>query len=356
MRRTLNVAIAGYGTAGELHARLLAARPHIRVVGVADVTPARRTSAAAAYPDAAVAAKLDSLDVSIDLVVVATPPVSHESDTLVALTQHHGHVLCEKPAVLNPVRGRSLAVHAADASLLLHPVHNYVYASGFRRMKELAELGAIGRVENITIEITRTAAAIGNAAWMPSWRTDPAFGGGILRDHGPHAIYLACHLAGGLASQVSCTTVQGIQGVDQAATIQLNIADGVSARINLTWAGSHRSNRYEVYGTEGSLILHGGRLRLRSPDQTREWPAEDPASGGHAHADWLDALHSDLLAQIEKPGPSPDPWRAAIHVAEVLHAANLSSGSGGGAVRLVDPAPAELVPPPLNRQARRPDG
>lgn len=351
--RPLNVAIAGYGTAGELHARLLAARPHVSIVGVADVTSARRSSAAAAYPDAAIAAQLDSLDVTIDLVVVATPPSSHESDTLVALTQHHAHVLCEKPAVLDPARGRSLAAHAAAANLLLRPVHNYVHASAFRRMKQLIELGTIGRVENITIEITRTGAALGNAAWMPMWRTDPAFGGGILRDHGPHAIYLACHLADGLAAQVSCTTVRGTWGADLAAAIHLNLADGAGARINLTWAGSRRSNRYEVDGTAGSLSLSNGRLRLKSPEQTGWWSADDPASGGHAHADWLGALHSDLLAQIEEPGPNRGEWKLAIHVADVIHAASISAESGGGAVGLVDPAFPGLVPSPARVRPSR---
>ena len=332
MKRPLNVAIAGYGTAGELHARLLAARPQVRVVAVADLTSARRTSAAAAYPGAVVAAQLDSLDTGIDLVVVATPPNAHESDTYVALTQHRAHVLCEKPAVLNPERGRSLAAQAAAAKLLLHPVHNYLYASAFRRMKRLIERGAIGRIENITIEVTRTAAATGNAAWTPAWRTDPALGGGILRDHGPHAIYLACHLAGAPASRVSCATEAGVRGADQAAAIQLNLADGTSARISLTWAGRRRRNHYDVSGTRGTLSLHGGRLRLDTPQQERCWDVEDPASGGHAHTDWTDTLHGGLLAQIHAPVPPSDPWSQAIHVADVIHAASISAENGGRGV------------------------
>lgn len=342
--RPLNVAIAGYGTAGELHARLLAARPHVRVVAVADLTPARRTSAAAAYPDAAVTAHLDSLDMEIDLVVVATPPISHETDTHVALTQHHAHVLCEKPAVLNAERGRSLAAQAAAAGLLLHPVHNYLHASAFRRMKHLIEIGAIGRVESITIDITRTAAATGNPAWTPAWRTDPAVGGGILRDHGPHAIYLACHLADGLASQVSCTTEPGDQGADQAAAIQLDLANGVSARIDLTWTGGRRSNRYEVAGTGGTLCLHDGRLRLNAPGRERCWEVEDPASGGHAHADWTNTLHGGLLAQIHATMPISGPWSQAIHVADVIHAADISAENGGRAEALVA-APGGVVGP-----------
>ena len=339
MKRPLNVAIAGYGTAGELHARLLAARPHVRVVAVADLTSARRASAAAAYPDAVVATQLDNLDTGIDLVVVATPPISHESDTYVALTQHRAHVLCEKPAVLNPERGRSLAAQAAAANLLLHPVHNYLYASAFRRMKRLIELGAIGRIENILIDITRTAAAMGNAAWIPEWRTDPAFGGGILHDHGPHAIYLACHLADGLASQVSCTTERGDQGAEQAAVVQLTFTDGTSARINLSWVGDHRSNRYQVGGSKGSLVLQGGSLYLNTAGHKRCWLAEDPASGGHSHADWTRALHMDLLTQIRARSPRPGAWNLAIHVADVVHAAGTSSDGGVRVVPLVADVP-----------------
>ncbi|WP_079031682.1 Gfo/Idh/MocA family protein [Streptomyces specialis] len=332
MIRPLRVAIAGYGTAGELHARLLATRPRVRVVGVADITRARRARASADHPGAAVASGLDRLETGIDLIVVATPPVSHEGDTYVALTRHRAHVLCEKPAVLDPDRGRRLAELASRSGLSLHPVHNYLHAADFRRMRELIGSGVVGRVRKVTVGVTRTAPAAGTGAWMPAWRADPAFAGGVLHDHGPHAVYLACHLSGGPVARVSCATVAGERGADRTASLRLDIAGGVTARIGLTWAGGRRSNRYQVDGTGGSLLLQGGRLRLVAAGRTRVWPAEDPASGGHVHAHWTDALHSEFLARLG--APESGPWSAAIHVADVLRAAAVSVRNGGDAVPL----------------------
>jgi hypothetical protein len=117
--------------------------------------------------------------------------------------------------------------------------------------------------------------------------------------------------------------------------MQLSFVGDASAHINLTWAGNHRSNRYEVDGSEGSLSLHDGRLRLDAGGRTGEWPAEDLASGGHAHAHWTDALHADLLTRIDESDPMPGPWSMAIHVADVINAAGISAESGGCAVQLL---------------------
>lgn len=321
MRTPINVVIAGYGNAGELHARLLAARPDIRITGIADPTPARRATAADYHPKATLAAQLGQLDAPADLVVIASPPAFHEADTRTALTRHHAHVLCEKPAVLNPETGRRLEILATSSGLLLYPVHNYLHAPAFRHMRALISEGAIGRTTHLATEITRSSAATGNNAWNPDWRTDANLGGGILGDHGTHSIYLTRHLADADVIAVSGTTETGKHGAEHAATLDLLLASGTTATIALTWRGTTRSNRYMIHGTSGSLLLHDGTLTLTAKHGTRAWPTDDPANGGHTHTGWTQRLHTDLLDQIERQDPALTAWHTAIHVADVIEAA-----------------------------------
>jgi predicted dehydrogenase len=265
--------------------------------------------------------RLDQLDAPADLVVIASPPAFHETDTRTALTRHHAHVLCEKPAVLDPETGRRLAVLATGSGLLLYPVHNYLHASAFRHMRALISEGAIGRTTHLAIEITRSSAATGNNAWHPDWRTDAALGGGILGDHGTHTIYLTRYLADADVIAASCTTETGDQGAEHAARLDLLLAGGTTAAIALTWRGTSRSNRYMIHGTAGSLLLHDGTLTLAARHGTRAWPTDDPANGGHTHTGWTQRLHTDLLDQIERQDPALTAWHTAIHVADVIEAA-----------------------------------
>lgn len=327
MSSLLNVAISGYGNAGQLHARLLAGRSGVHIVGIADPTPARREAAAKDHPGTILATRLDRLDMPVDLVVTASPPAFHEADTRIALTRHRANVLCEKPAVLNPLIGQQLATQAADSGLLLFPVHNYLYAKAFRRMRTLISTGTIGRIERLQIDIARIGAATGTLHWRPDWRHDPAAGGGILGDHGSHAIYLAESLIGSCAIAVSCTTTPGKRGAESTAVIDLMFEGGATAAIALTWEAVTRSNRYEVHGSDGNVALQAGTLTLTKSDSIQTWPTDDPARGGHASVSWTRALHTDLLDRISRSDLGVDLWQTAVHVADVIEAARASAES-----------------------------
>jgi predicted dehydrogenase len=296
--------------------------------GIADPTPGRRTTAAHHHPEAVLANRLDQLDPPADLVVIASPPAFHEADTRTALVRHHAHVLCEKPAVLDPETGRRLSTLATNSGLLLYPVHNYLHATAFRHMRTLISEGAIGRTTHLAIEITRSSAATGNNAWHPNWRTEAALGGGILGDHGTHAIYLTRHLAHADVIAVSSTTETGEHGAEHAATLNLLLADGTTATIALTWLGTTRRNRYTVHGTDGRLLLHDGTLELTTRQKTQAWSTDDPANGGHTHTAWTQRLHKDLLDHIHRQDPALTPWQTAIHVADVIEAARASALCG----------------------------
>ncbi|MFI7123118.1 Gfo/Idh/MocA family protein [Amycolatopsis sp. NPDC049868] len=323
----MDVVIAGYGRAGEMHARLLAARHGLRIVGVTDQTTARRAAAAARFPLAATAARLDELNVRADAVVACTPPAHHEADTRIALTRYRAHVLCEKPAVLDARVGRQLTRAAAEAGLVLQPVHNYLQSPAITELQQVAAR-SIGRVNRVTITINRTEPATGHAAWQPGWRTDPAVGGGILYDHGPHACYLACHLTDQSAISVRCATTAGEHGADHSAHLDVRLANGSSVAIKLSWHGSTRENSYQLSGEHGTVRLRNGQLELTTPTGTYRARTEDHSIGGHTHDRWIAGVHQTFLEHTTGTHPRNEHWKDAVHVAEILAAARASAATG----------------------------
>lgn len=335
----MDVVIAGYGNAGELHATLLANRPDTRIVGVADRTAARRAAASARFPAATVASGLDELAVRADVVVVCTPPAYHEADTEIALTRHRAHVLCEKPAVLDPNVGHRLGKIAAEAGLVLHPVHNYLHSPAIAELLAIATR-SIGHLTQVAITISRTGPAHGHAAWRPTWRTEPTAGGGILYDHGPHACYLACHLTGQPATSVRCTVTTGTDGADHAAQLRLRLGNGSAATITLNWYATTRTNCYELSGEHGTVRLRNGWLTMTTPRTSFSVETEDHSAGGLTHREWTEGVQRVFLDRVTRTSLDNEPWNRAVHVGEILAAAKASAAADQQPVQIGQPRSA----------------
>jgi len=278
------------------------------------------------HPGVMVASGLVDLKAPANAVVVCTPPARHGADTQTALTRLRAHVLCEKPAVLDPDDGCRLASIAADSGLLVQPVHNYLQSPAINELRAVATR-VLTHVSHIVIDIVRTGPAQGHHAWRPQWRTEPRNGGGILYDHGPHACYLACHLTGQRATAVSCSMTSGTHGADHTTQLRLRFANGATAAIMLSWHGTTRIHSYELRDAHHTVRMRNGRLDLTTRTGGRSWATEDHARGGHAHTAWTKAVHHEFLDQITNSGHTYDTWDMAIHVAQILHAAHLSAST-----------------------------
>lgn len=91
----LRLAVVGVGHLGKIHARLLAERDDVLLVGVADADAASRTEVAAACKTTAVADYHDLVD-EVDAAIIATPTYTHR-DVALAFLNRGLHVLVEKP-------------------------------------------------------------------------------------------------------------------------------------------------------------------------------------------------------------------------------------------------------------------
>jgi predicted dehydrogenase len=329
---TTRLIMVGFGRAGEAHSRYYRTRPDVDVVGVVDPVPARRSLAQSLFPAAAVVSDFADLGARADLAVITTPPADHANDIRHAL--HFGaHVLCEKPAVLDPLAGQELAAIAARTGRVLYPSHNYLTAPFTRQLDKVITTGSIGTPQYLEIEIERPTPATGVTEWQPSWRTQQTIaGGGVLVDHGTHCIYLAEALMRSSIEAVSCSTtpLDGSSGVDNEATLQMRFTGGEQGIVHLSWTGSRRRNRYLIQGSRGTLSAEGPRVVLTTEALRRTWAVADPAAVNHAHADWLPGLFADVKRRIVDPASEePLPWASAITVARVLTAAYASADRAG---------------------------
>jgi predicted dehydrogenase len=140
---------------------------------------------------------------------------------------------------------------------------------------------------------------VGGAA--SNWRTDPVIaGGGILMDHGWHAIYLALNWFGEAPLSVDADVKWPASGgVEDEVSLAIQFPSG-DARIHLTWRGAGRRNAATLIGTAGEIVADDAILRVRAKE-SRDEPMAAALSAGSHHADWFTSMLPDVLECFRNP-------------------------------------------------------
>ncbi len=299
----LKGAIIGFGgVARHGHWPAYAANDDVEIVAVVDRSAARRDLAAALGPGLQTFESIDALiqSTAVDFVDICTPPALHAQPMLDAIARGW-HVLCEKPFLLDlPLleRVKRLAVESGSAVV---PVHNWKYAPIVRAATVALRGGAIGRLTRVEIEASRLAAAPTAEAAALNWRRDPAIsGGGILMDHGWHAIYLALHWFNDHASAIHASFHHPpTGGVEDEASVTIEFPSGVAA-IALTWNGAERRNAIRLRGTAGDIVIDDDTLRIGGA-HPRSTTFARPLSAGSHHPDWFAAMLPHVIQCFDRP-------------------------------------------------------
>jgi predicted dehydrogenase len=271
----------------------------VKIVAVVDRTDERRQIAREALPGVATFSTIENLaaGAEIDFVDICTPPALHAEPMLDALGKGW-NVLCEKPLLLDLVELEQARSLARETGRAIVPVHNWKYAPIIRSATELLRSGTIGHLRAVEIETLRIEDCAVADPNHPNWRRDPAIaGGGVLMDHGWHAIYLARHWFGAEPGEVHASLHRSNQnGVEDEATLTLTFPSG-SAKIFLTWRADVRRNTMRLIGDRGEIAIDDDTLRIGS-DSIR---FESGLSAGSHHADWFTAMLPDVIASFREP-------------------------------------------------------
>jgi predicted dehydrogenase len=299
----LRGAIVGFGeVARNGHWPAYAESSDAAIVAVVDRTVQRRALAARLAPSMPTYATLDDLgaSASVDFVDICTPPALHPQPMLDAIARGW-HVLCEKPLLLDAEVFDIVRARASDAGVAVMPVHNWKYAPIVRRATAALRAGAIGSLRRVEIETCRLRDAASADPARPNWRRDPAIaGGGILMDHGWHAIYLALHWFGQPATAVGASLHQPADGrVEDEASVTISFPAG-DAVIALTWNAAERRNTMRLVGDGGEIVIADDTLLVGGETADPEVFTRALSTGSH-HDDWFAAMLPEVVAAFHDP-------------------------------------------------------
>ncbi len=263
--------IIGTGRIAREYANALMESQHNRLLAVASRRAEGAEAFALLYPEVVARQTCQQLldDPDVDAVYIATPHPQHAEWTIRAL-QAGKHVLCEKPLGINHPEVMAMVDAAERSGRFLMEAFMYRCHPQTRRLIELMNDGAIGKLRHIEASFGFHAPF---DAQSRLFANDLA-GGGIL-DVGCYPLSAARLLAGGEPTSVAAHGHIGASGVDEWATALLQFENGLSAQIAAA-VSVELDNSLNLYGS-------AGRIRLTNPwlcsDRQGNWGFELTRAG-----------------------------------------------------------------------------
>jgi predicted dehydrogenase len=204
----------------------------------------------------------------VDAVIIATPHYQHTSLGIAALKQGL-HVMVEKPISAHKADAeRLIAAHQAQPKLVFAGMFQLRAEPRYLKIQKLiqsGELGDIVRMSWIMTDWFRTEAYYASGGWRATWKGE---GGGVLLNQCLHNLDAMQWLLGMPAR---------VHGFCQLGRFhQIEVEDNVSAYLEYpngatgTFVSSTGeapgTNRFEIVGTRGKVLLEADRLSFTRND------------------------------------------------------------------------------------------
>jgi predicted dehydrogenase len=199
----------------------------------------------------------------VDAVVVATPHFDHVPIAIDAMRAGL-HVLVEKPMAVHKADCVRMldAWRAAGERVVFAEMFNQRTDPRFIKVKAMVAAGELGRITRINWIITdwfRTEAYYRSGGWRATWRGE---GGGVLLNQCPHNLDLWQWMFG-MPRRVRAFAELGrwhdIEVEDQV-TAYFEYDGGVSGVFVTSTGEAPGTNRLEVAGDRGKLVLEGSEM------------------------------------------------------------------------------------------------
>ena len=351
MENKIKTAVIGIGNMGTAHANaiLRGEIPGMELTAVADVRACRRAYAKENFPGVPVFETLDELlNVTVpDAVIIAVPHRLHAE--LAALALERGcHVMLEKPEDVSVRQAAKLNALAAGKNLVFSMMFNQRTNPLFQKAHELVRSGALGEIRRSVWIVTnwyRTESYYRSGDWRATWAGE---GGGVLLNQAPHNLDLWQWIAGmpsEIRSDLAVGKYHDIEVEDDAA-IYAKYENGATG-VFLTTTGEYPgTNRFEVDGTKGKIVLEEGKLKHWTvegdePDYRKNAPESAPKLPVHyeeitsekgidGHVLLLRNFTEAISGNETLIAPGPE----GIFELSVSNAAYLSAWKGGIPVKL----------------------
>ena len=210
----------------------------------------------------------------VDAVIVATPHYQHTALGIAAL-EAGVHLMVEKP----------ISAHKADAERLIAVAkkHPHVKFSGmfqlrveprYTRIQKLIQSGELGQIVRVNWLITdwfRTEAYYASGGWRATWKGE---GGGVLLNQCLHNLDVMAWLLGMPARVRGFCQLGRYHNieVEDNVTAYLEYPNGATGVFITSTGETPGTNRFEIAGTRGKVVLENGRLTFtRNETDMLEW-------------------------------------------------------------------------------------
>lgn len=204
MRKPYSVVIVGMGKRGKHHASAFAANPNFNVVGICDIDKARLADAKAqlggSVETSADAAALTAA-LKPDVFCFCTMPHMRLPLVDIAIRNDVKLVAFEKPVADSSAAGMTLRKMLSASGVKAVVSHQHRYGPHYRKVKEIAASGALGKVHTISATspgwmMHMMSHMIDYMRWYndnaeAKWVMAQAAGGGKLNDNHPSPDYIA---------------------------------------------------------------------------------------------------------------------------------------------------------------------
>ena len=211
---------------------------------------------------------------AIDALLIATPHYQHTSLGIAAL-EAGLHIMVEKPISAHKADAERL-ISAAEArpELKFGGMFQLRVEPRYQKIRELVqggELGDLVRVIWVMTDWFRSEAYFQSGGWRATWKGE---GGGVLLNQCLHQLD-AMQWITGMPSQVRSHVGIGkwhdIE-VEDDVTCYMEFANGATGAFITSSGETPGSNRFEIAGTKGRLILENDTLTLtRNEVPSDEW-------------------------------------------------------------------------------------
>ncbi len=248
----VRVGQAGMGGQGWEIAAAVRAASTLELVACFDPNLEAAQRAAGEYGGAVVGAFEDLLaDDSVRGIVVVTPNHLHR-EQVVSAARAGKHVFVEKPIANTLDDAKAMIQAARQAGVILQVGHNMRRRGAHRKMKELVDAGALGRIVMVEANFGHShGLRMKPGEWRWTWDQCP--GGALMLLGVHHADTLAWLCAPIKRVAAFLTRVATEAEIEDAGALALEFANGALGALTTGYAYP-REVHLNLYGTEGNIF------------------------------------------------------------------------------------------------------
>lgn len=206
---------------------------------------------------------VESGELALDAVVIATPHYSHE-EIAVRAFKNGLHVLCDKPSGAYSRQARHMEEAAVSSGKVFGMVFNQRTQPIYQELYHIIQSGKYGALKRVNWKVTdwyRPEVYYSSVAWRGTWEKD---GGGVLLNQCPHNLDLLQWLCGmpvrvqGFCKEGHYHNIE----VEDEVTAYLEWENGATGTFVTSTGEAPGMNRLEISLEEALIICEGDTIRI----------------------------------------------------------------------------------------------